>query len=121
LASFGNEKISNPFINEFINILLIDSNIEITYFIYYINIFISIRYIHTPNKTENYQSINRPKWMDSSVKVYENILNKINRNSILDENKGKSDIYLWFNHLNGKKYIGQSKDLGNRKQGRIIK
>jgi hypothetical protein len=29
-----------------------------------------------------------------SVKVYENILNKINRNSILDENKGKSGIYL---------------------------
>jgi len=84
-------------------------------------LFIPIRYLHTQNKEENSKYVNRPKWMDFSVKVYDNIDNKINRDSILDENKGKSGIYLWFNSLNGKKYIGQSKDLGNRKQGRLIR
>src|ERR1700723_3849061 len=57
-------------------------------------LFIPIRYLHTQNKEENSKYVNRPKWMDFSVKVYDNIDNKINRDSILDENKGKSGIYL---------------------------
>lgn len=41
------------------------------------------------------------------------------RHLILEENKGKSGIYLWYNNKTGKYYIGQAKDLGDRKQGRL--
>jgi len=64
---------------------------------------------------------NSAEWKNLAVKIYEQFTNKTQRNSILDENKGKSGIYLWSNSLNGKIYIGQSKDLGNRRQGRLIR
>lgn len=41
------------------------------------------------------------------------------RHLILEDNKGKSGIYLWYNNATGKYYIGQAKDLGDRKQGRL--
>jgi hypothetical protein len=46
------------------------------------------------NKQVRTEYLNRPKWMDSAVKVYDNIYNNIQRNYILDENKAKSGIYL---------------------------
>jgi hypothetical protein len=85
---------------ELINRLFFYSNLEFINFIFINNmstkmaLFIPIRYLHTQNKEENSKYVNRPKWMDFSVKVYDNIDNKINRDSILDENKGKSGIYL---------------------------
>lgn len=33
---------------------------------------------------------------------------------IVKENKSKAGVYRWVNHLNGKSYIGSSKDLGVR-------
>lgn len=52
-----------------------------------------------------------------SVKVYENA--KTEKKKILNDNKGKSGIYLWYNNINNKYYIGQSKELGNIKGGRL--
>ena len=33
---------------------------------------------------------------------------------ILNENKGKSGIYIWTNNINGKKYVGSAVDLNKR-------
>lgn len=60
-------------------------------------------------------------WKKFAVKIYNPILNIAQRNVMLDENKGKSGIYLLENTKNGKKYVGQSIDLGNRRQGRLIR
>ena len=46
------------------------------------------------------------------VKFYENILDM--RKDILNENKGKSGIYMLTNNITNKIYIGQSNDLSNR-------
>jgi len=40
---------------------------------------------------------------------------------IIKENKGKSGIYMFINIENNKCYVGQSKDLGNAKGGRLIR
>lgn len=60
-------------------------------------------------------------WKNYALKIYDNLTDIKYRNNVLDENKGKSGIYLWFKIINNKIYIGQSKDLGNRKTGRIIR
>lgn len=39
---------------------------------------------------------------------------KVEKATILKENKGKSGIYLWTNKINGKRYIGSAVDLSNR-------
>ena len=56
---------------------------------------------------------------NKAVKHYANA--KIDRDSILGDNKGKSGIYLWYNRKNLKSYIGQSKDLGDPKKGRLLR
>lgn len=58
-------------------------------------------------------------WSLYAVKVYENA--KTNHKIILKENSGKSGIYLWYNHITKKYYIGQSKELGDVKRGRLNK
>jgi group I intron endonuclease len=47
-----------------------------------------------------------------NIKIYED-LSKMRKN-ILNENKGKSGIYMLTNKLNNKIYIGQSSDISNR-------
>lgn len=39
---------------------------------------------------------------------------ELQKKQILEENKGKSGIYLWTNKLNGKSYVGSGVDLKNR-------
>lgn len=39
---------------------------------------------------------------------------KSEKAEILNENKGKSGIYLWINNINGKKYVGSAVDLNKR-------
>jgi group I intron endonuclease len=46
------------------------------------------------------------------IKIYENAFDM--RKNILNENKGKSGIYMITNKLTNEKYIGQSIDLSNR-------
>jgi hypothetical protein len=58
----------------------------------------------------------KPNWKNYALKIYDNIDDIKYRNYILDENKGKCGIYLWFNNINQKIYVGQSKDLGNKKK-----
>ena len=43
---------------------------------------------------------------------YEDSLNL--KKQILEENKGKSGIYMWTNKITGDIYIGQSVDLADR-------
>ena len=45
---------------------------------------------------------------------------KLDQDKILSENKGKSGIYLWYNRINGHTYVGQSKNLGDNRSGRLI-
>lgn len=35
-------------------------------------------------------------------------------------NNNKSGIYLWYNRINGHSYVGQSKNLGDTKSGRLV-
>lgn len=58
-------------------------------------------------------------WKSKAIKFYDNA--KTQRNFILEENSGKSGIYLWYNRKNGKSYIGQSINLGDKKKGRLIR
>jgi hypothetical protein len=44
-----------------------------------------------------------------------------NRSTILNYIKQISGIYLWYNKIINKFYIGQSKDLKNKPNGRIIR
>jgi group I intron endonuclease len=37
------------------------------------------------------------------------------------ENKDSPGIYLWYNNVNGKSYIGQASNLGDKKSGRIFR
>jgi group I intron endonuclease len=46
------------------------------------------------------------------VAVYSNA--ELQKKQILEENRGKSGIYLWTNKLNGKSYVGSGVDLKNR-------
>jgi len=39
---------------------------------------------------------------------------ELNKSQILQENKNKSGIYMWTNLLNGKSYIGSSKNITKR-------
>lgn len=39
---------------------------------------------------------------------------KVEKAKILNENKGKSGIYLWTNKINGKRYVGSALDLRKR-------
>jgi len=48
------------------------------------------------------------------VKKYENADRQ--KVEILEENKGKTAIYMWVNKINGKRYIGSAKDLKRRLQ-----
>lgn len=61
-----------------------------------------------PIRTYSKLSSNQLKY----EKVYENILNI--KKDILNENKGKSGIYMWTNKLTNDLYIGQSIDISNR-------
>jgi group I intron endonuclease len=70
------------------------------------NIFIPIRTYITISKNQiKYDDIN-------SVKVYENILDM--KKDILNENGGKSGIYMLTNKITKEIYIGQSINLSNR-------
>ena len=62
-------------------------------------------YSTLPKNHLNFYNINH-------VKFYDNILNI--KKDILNENKGKSGIYMWTNKINKKIYIGQSNELSNR-------
>jgi group I intron endonuclease len=48
----------------------------------------------------------------TSIKVYDNLLN--NKSEIINSNKNKIGIYLWFNNLTEDFYIGSSINLGRR-------
>jgi hypothetical protein len=70
------------------------------------NIFIPIRTYITLTKNQlKYDDINY-------VKVYENILDM--KKDILNENDGKSGIYMLTNKITKEIYIGQSINLSNR-------
>jgi group I intron endonuclease len=56
-------------------------------------------------------------WYNTPQVLYINAFTDIKQ--ILDENKGKSGIYIWINKLNGKRYVGSALDLGDKKSGRI--
>jgi len=58
-------------------------------------------------------------WYNTPRVLYINA--KTDIKDILDENDGKSGIYIWINKLNGKRYIGSASDLGNKKLGRIYR
>lgn len=49
-----------------------------------------------------------------SVKFYNNA--DTYKDTIIEDNKGKSGIYLWRNLINDKIYVGSSSDLGRRFQ-----
>jgi len=63
-------------------------------------------YTTLPNKTFNSSIENK------IIRLYEDAFNM--RKSILNENKGKSGIYMWTNKLTNDLYIGQSKDISKR-------
>jgi hypothetical protein len=56
-------------------------------------------------------------WYNTPRVLYINA--KTDIKEILDENKGKSGIYVWINKLSGKRYIGSAFDLGDKKSGRL--
>lgn len=60
--------------------------------------------------------INYPNY---AAKFYGNA--KAEHKNILTENKDKSGIYLWYNSVTKKYYIGQSKNLGDVKTGRLAR
>ena len=43
------------------------------------------------------------------------------KKSILEDNKGLSGVYLWYNNTNSKYYIGQASNLGGKKEGRLVR
>lgn len=67
------------------------------------------------------QDCNRPDadWKDIAKKIYVNAETK--RKEILEDNSGKSGIYLWQNIETTKCYIGQAQNLGDPKKGRLLK
>lgn len=46
------------------------------------------------------------------IKTYNNA--KTQKSDIINNNKNKAGIYLWFNNINGKTYVGSSVNLKNR-------
>jgi GIY-YIG catalytic domain len=50
--------------------------------------------------------------LTNAVKVYHNV--ELKRREILKDNKGQKGVYLWFNNLTNKFYVGSSKNLSNR-------
>ncbi len=50
--------------------------------------------------------------LKESVRIYSNALSQ--KGSILEDNRGKSGIYLWINKVNKKTYVGSSVDLTGR-------
>jgi group I intron endonuclease len=69
--------------------------------------------LYTSKHTYSTLSNNHLKTDDINyVKFYENAFNM--KKDILNENKGKSGIYMFTNKITKKIYIGQSKDLSNR-------
>lgn len=44
---------------------------------------------------------------------------KSEKQNMLFENKGQCGIYIWINKLNGNRYVGSAKDLGDLKSGRL--
>src|SRR5690606_2481886 len=48
------------------------------------------------------------------VKEYEDADKQ--KSEILEENRGKTGIYMWINKINGKRYVGSAKDLKRRLQ-----
>jgi len=59
-----------------------------------------------------HKSTNNHINLNSSERSYESMF--IHKKQILIENKGKCGIYLITNTLNGKRYVGSSKDLSRR-------
>jgi group I intron endonuclease len=58
-------------------------------------------------------------WKNKAVKIYINA--KTKRNEILNDNVGKSGIYLWQNMESKKCYVGQAQNLGDPKKGRLLR
>jgi hypothetical protein len=56
-------------------------------------------------------------WYNTPRVIYINA--KTDVKDILDENTGKSGIYIWINKLNGKQYVGSSINLGDKKNRSI--
>jgi group I intron endonuclease len=102
-------------IDRIINFLFYNTHKKITD-----NLFL-ISYTVPLNNLNNLDNTLNPNWKNYALNFYDKITDIKYRNQILDENKGKSDIYLWFNSINKKIYIGQAKDLGTRKSGRIVR
>ena len=59
----------------------------------------------------NYSTLSK-NLRNDNIKFYKNIFDM--RKNILNENKGKSGIYMLTNNMTNKIYIGQSGDLSNR-------
>jgi hypothetical protein len=53
-------------------------------------------------------------WLISNKPVKEYLNSMLSKTLIYKENNKRSGIYLWFNNINGKYYIGSAKDLRNR-------
>lgn len=68
---------------------------------------------------KGYSKLPNDKWRSFCDKFYENA--EVDRSKISTDNNGKSGIYLWYNRLNGKIYVGQSLNLGDLKKGRLIR
>lgn len=78
-------------------------------------VFTPIRAYSTNNKDENLteKELNENKYISSSsIKIYANAYSM--KKDIINENIGKSGIYMWTNLLTGDIYIGQSGDLSKR-------
>lgn len=63
-----------------------------------------------------------PSFLTPHVKsCYDNVTNKKVQASIIKDNNNHAGIYLWYNNVTGKYYIGQAQNLGDKKSGRIFR
>lgn len=58
---------------------------------------------------------------DKAKFIYTDPTTVENKNRIIQDNKNKAGIYLWFNIITRKYYVGQSKNLGDPKSGRLFR
>lgn len=78
--------------------------------------------LYSETDTSFLQLIVLPGFLQSHAKAYyTDLTNKEVRERLSEENKGCPGIYLWLNNVTGKYYVGQGKDLGDKKSGRIYR